>query len=69
VLSYQIGDQMNSSGFRFPLLSTDKEMRLMTRTARETATRILDPLRKESWTSIEDSIVIVLELHALKSLI
>jgi CRP-like cAMP-binding protein len=68
-LSYQIGEQFNGSGFRFPLLLTDEVMKSMTCTARETVSRIVGPLRKEGWTSIESQVVTVLELHGLKSLI
>jgi CRP/FNR family transcriptional regulator len=68
-LSHQIGEQTNSSGFRFPLLLTHEEMASMTCTTRETVTRTLGQFRKEAWISIEDSIVTILQPDRLQALI
>jgi CRP/FNR family transcriptional regulator len=68
-LSHQIGEQMNGTGFRFPLLLTHEEMASMTCTTRETVTRTLGQFRKEGWISIEDSLVTVNQPDRLQSLI
>lgn len=67
-LAHQIGEHLNGSGFRFPLLLTHEEMASMTCTTRETVTRTLGQFRKDGWISIEDSLVTVHhpeKLHAL----
>jgi len=68
-LSHQIGEQVNGSGFHFPLLLTHEEMASMTCTTRETVTRTLGQFRKEGWISIEDSLVTVHHPDRLQSLI
>jgi CRP/FNR family transcriptional regulator len=67
--AHQIGEQMNGSGYRFPLLLTHEEMASMTCTTRETVTRTLGQFRKEGWISIEDSLVTVHHPDRLQSLI
>jgi CRP/FNR family transcriptional regulator len=68
-LSHQIGEQVNGSGFHFPLLLTHEEMASMTCTTRETVTRTLGQFRKDGWISIEDSLVTVHQPDRLQSLI
>ena len=65
----QIGEHLNGGGFRFPLLLTHEEMASMACTTRETVTRTLGQFRKDSWISIEDSVVTVLQPDRLQDLI
>jgi len=68
-LSHQIGEHVEGSAFRFPLLLTHEELASMTCTTRETVTRTLGQFRKEGWISIEDSVVTVHQPERLQSLI
>ena len=68
-LSHQIGEHLQGSAFRFPLLLTHEEMASMTCTRRETVTRTLGQFRKEGWISIEDSLLTVHQPERLQSLI
>ncbi|HWE84097.1 MAG TPA: Crp/Fnr family transcriptional regulator [Terracidiphilus sp.] len=56
-LGHQIGEQLPGGELRFPLLLTHEEMASMTCTTRETVTRTLGQFRKDSWITIEDSVV------------
>src|SRR5438270_6747970 len=53
-LGHQIGEHIDTGGFRFPLLLTHEEMASMACTTRETVTRTLGQFRKENWITIED---------------
>ncbi len=68
-LSHQIGEHTESGEYRFPLLLTHEEMASMTCTTRETVTRTLGQFRKESWISIEDSVLTLHNPDRLQSLL
>lgn len=68
-LGNQIGEHLNSGGFRFPLLLTHEEMASMACTTRETVTRTLGQFRKDNWISIEDSVVTVHHPESLQTLV
>ena len=67
-LGHQIGEQLASGEFRFPLLLTHEEMASMTCTTRETVTRTLGQFRKDGWITIEDSVVTVHHPEQLQGL-
>jgi len=67
-LGHQIGEQLPSGEFSFPLLLTHEEMASMTCTTRETVTRTLGQFRKDGWISIEDSMVTLHHPEQLQSL-
>jgi CRP/FNR family transcriptional regulator len=67
-LAYQIGEQLDEGGYRFPLLLTHEEMASMAGTTRETVTRTLGQFRKDQWISIEDSMVTIHHPDRLQSL-
>ncbi len=68
-LGHQIGEHIDTGGFRFPLLLTHEEMASMACTTRETVTRTLGQFRKDHWITIEDSIVTVHQPERLQSLV
>jgi len=68
-LSHQIGEQMTSGEFRFPLLLTHEEMASMTCTTRETVTRTLGQFRKDGWISIEDALITLHHPDRLQALL
>ena len=67
-LAHQIGEQLDSGGFRFPLLLTHEEMASMACTTRETVTRTLGQFRKDGWISIEDSLITIHDQEQLQML-
>lgn len=67
-LAHQIGEQLDDSAFRFPLLLTHEEMDSMSCTTRETVTRTLGQFRKDGWITIDDSIVTLCQPHSLQLL-
>lgn len=68
-LGHQIGEQLTTGEFRFPLLLTHEEMASMTCTTRETVTRTLGQFRKDGWISIEDSLVTLHQPQQLEVLL
>jgi CRP/FNR family cyclic AMP-dependent transcriptional regulator len=68
-LAHQIGEQLDGSGYRFPLLLTHEEMASMTCTTRETVTRTLGQFRKDGWISIKDSLVTLHQPERLQTLL
>jgi CRP/FNR family cyclic AMP-dependent transcriptional regulator len=67
-LAHQIGEQLEDSAIRFPLLLTHEEMASMACTTRETVTRTLGQFRKDGWIIIEDSIVTLCQPQRLQLL-
>jgi CRP/FNR family cyclic AMP-dependent transcriptional regulator len=68
-LAHQIGEQLPSGEFSFPLLLTHEEMASMTCTTRETVTRTLGQFRKDGWISIDDSMVTLHRADQLQALL
>jgi CRP/FNR family transcriptional regulator, cyclic AMP receptor protein len=67
-LAHQIGEHTESGAYRFPLLLTHEEMASMTCTTRETVTRTLGQFRKDSWITIEGSVVTLHDIVHLQNL-
>jgi CRP/FNR family transcriptional regulator, cyclic AMP receptor protein len=68
-LGHQIGEHLENSAYRFPLLLTHEEMASMTCTTRETVTRTLGQFRKDGWISIEDALVTIHQPDRLQALL
>jgi CRP/FNR family cyclic AMP-dependent transcriptional regulator len=67
-LAHQIGEHLDDGMFRFPLLLTHEEMASMACTTRETVTRTLGQFRKDSWITIEGSVITIVDPQRLQLL-